>query len=153
MLSRTAEYALRAMAHVATLPKGEPIRAAELAIAADVPLAYLSKILRRLVLAGLLESERGHHGGFTLAKPPSRIRFGDILAAAEADSEPVACAFGWGRCDASRPCPLHPSWTQLKGAYEKWAQITTLASIRDTAHARAATTDAVPPRGNKRRKR
>jgi Rrf2 family protein len=136
MLSRTAEYALRAMAQIATLPPGEAIRASELAAEADVPLAYLSKVLRKLVLAGLLHGEKGHHGGFSLAKPPERIRFSDVLAAAEA-AEPVVCAFGWGKCDAADPCPLHPSWSQLKVAYQKWAEGTTLAQVRDSVLAGA----------------
>ena len=130
MLSRTAEYALRAMAHVASLPEGEFVRSAELAEHADVPVAYLSKVLRRLVLAGLLTSEKGHHGGFRLARPASKVTFSEILAAAEG-SEMVECAFGWSRCDALRPCPLHPAWTRLKRAYRSWAEGTTLAEIRD----------------------
>jgi Rrf2 family protein len=143
MLSRTAEYALRAMSHVARAPEGAPVRAAELSQESGVPLAYLSKVLRRLVVAGLLTAEKGHHGGFRLARPAAKIRFSEILQAAES-AEPVECAFGWKRCDPAKPCPMHPTWTKLKTAYRAWADETTLADVRDAPAAdRAAVRSTV----------
>lgn len=128
-LSQTAEYALRAMAHLATLEPGASARAAEVAEATSIPAHYLSKVMRRLVLAGLVESQKGHHGGFSLSRPPSRIRFGEILAAAGVDADQDHCAFGWGRCNVAKPCPLHDAWSELHCRYSAWASQTTLADI------------------------
>lgn len=128
-LTQTAEYALRAMAHVASLGKGQAQRAQDMALATGIPLPYLSKILRRLVVAGLLVSQKGHHGGFVLARPARDIRFADILAAADYNPNPEACAFGWENCDPVHPCPLHPAWAQLKTSYSDWAASTTLAQV------------------------
>ena len=59
-ISQTAEYAIRAMASIATLPAAEKVRATDLGRFTGIPAPYLSKILRRLVLAGFVNSVR--HG-------------------------------------------------------------------------------------------
>lgn len=131
LFSRTAEYALRTMTHLARLGASANVRARDLAEAVAVPGPYQSKILRRLTAAGLLTSQKGHGGGFALAAPPSQIRFVDILRAADFDPAPDRCVFGWEECDATRPCPLHPEWSALKEAVEEWARTRTLADVLD----------------------
>jgi Rrf2 family protein len=126
-LSQTAEYAFRAMAYLANQPGGVGVRAVDLCEEIAVPLAYLQKILRRLVVAGLLESRKGHGGGFTLARRPEEIGFAEILRAADFEVEEGRCAFGWGDCDPEHPCPLHPSWSRLNECLSGWAENTTLA--------------------------
>ena len=89
----------------------------------------LAKILRRLVLAGILESRKGKAGGFTLARSADAISFEDVLAAV--DALPIAnhCAFGWGACNATRPCPLHDMWTAMTEEFRDWAATTTFADL------------------------
>ena len=130
-LSRPAEYALRAMTFLARMEPDRRVRATDLATAVDIPAAFLSKIMRRLVASGLVDSRKGHHGGFVLAKPPGDVRFIDILRSV--DFEPAAdhCLFGLGNCDANNPCPLHPEWSILKGQIEDWARSHTLRESLD----------------------
>jgi len=129
LLSQTAEYALRAMAWLATLPEGKPIRAADLSRATGIPTHYLSKVLRRLVLADLLKSQKGQGGGFSLSRPPREIPFIEILSAMDAYPTQGRCAFGWGSCDATDPCPLHQAWSHLNERIRDWASNTSLAEI------------------------
>lgn len=129
-LPQTVEYALRAMAYISNLPVGESVRAHDLAAATNVPPHYLSKLMRRLVVAGLLKSQKGHHGGFVLAMPPRYIRALDIMIAADFRPDPSHCAFGWGNCRPAEPCPLHPSWSKLNEAICTWAAMTTLADMQ-----------------------
>lgn len=131
-LSQTSEYALRAMAWIAARPSNEPVLARELAGATQVPLHYLSKILRRLVLARLLESRKGRGGGFTLGRPARQIRFRDVLVAVGAYPVEGRCAFGWDRCDARRPCPLHGLWSELSEGFDSWASNASFADARVT---------------------
>ncbi len=128
-LSRTAEYALRTAACLTRLGGENRVRARDLAPLARIPQPYLSKILRRLTAAGLLTSQKGHHGGFALAREPGEIRFVDVLRAV--DFEPAAdhCLFGWENCDENNPCPLHPEWADLKAQIEEWASTRTLADV------------------------
>jgi Rrf2 family protein len=107
------------------------IRARDLSGEVDVPPSYLSKIMRRLVEAGLLASQKGHGGGFRIAKPLSEIRFADVLLAVDQEVRPEGCAFGWATCSELHPCPLHPFWKVLKDQFEHWAQEHTLQDVRD----------------------
>ncbi len=128
-LPQTAEYALRAMTYMANLPPETAVRARDLSQATTIPSHYLSKVLRRLVLAGLLTSQRGHGGGFCLAREPHLIRFLDIMVALDFRPDPSRCSFGWGSCDPSKPCPLHSAWSRLNSAFCAWAAETTLATV------------------------
>lgn len=132
IVSMTAEYALRAMAQIAALGEGEAIRARDLSDLAHVPSPYLSKILRRLVAAGLLESEKGHGGGFRLARAPAKITFADIFDALDEPLNRDHCAFGWGECDNANPCPLHPAFFELKNQLGRWSRSATLAMVTET---------------------
>jgi len=125
-LSRPAEYALRASTYLTRLGPGERITSSQLAQAVDVPPAFLSKIMRRLTANGIVDSKKGHHGGFVLAKPPEEIRFLDILRAVEFGPIKDHCLFGLGNCDESNPCPLHAEWEILKQQIEQWARTHTL---------------------------
>jgi len=142
VLSQTAEYALRAMAWLATAPVGEPVRAKDLSIASGIPTHYLSKVMRRLVLAGLLVSQKGQGGGFLLSKSPEQIPFIDILMAVDAYPASGLCAFGWGECDEIHPCPLHSSWSRLNEQLRGWAEGTTLADVaKEPANLRRMTSE------------
>lgn len=129
LLSQTAEYALRAMAGLATIPPGVPVRATDLSRATAVPPHYLAKVLRRLVLADLLTSQKGQGGGFTLARAAERITFMDILVAVDAISPEGRCAFGWEVCGEDHPCPLHGVWSGLNDRLREWATNSTLADV------------------------
>jgi Rrf2 family iron-sulfur cluster assembly transcriptional regulator len=129
-ISQTAEYALRAMGYLATLDDGKPARAPDVSQATGIPVHYLSKVMRRMVVAGLVTSQKGHGGGFVLARAPSEIRFADVISAAGYEVQRQHCAFGWGDCNARRPCPLHPTWSRLCESFNTWAAESTLDEVR-----------------------
>ncbi|MFT4975497.1 MAG: Rrf2 family iron-sulfur cluster assembly transcriptional regulator [Myxococcota bacterium] len=129
LLTQTARYALRAMSCLALQPPQEPLRSQELARQTSPPSSYLSKVMRQLVLAGLVTSQRGHSGGFQLAKPPRQIHFIEILTAVDYHIEAGRCAFGVGSCDPLQPCPLHHTWSTLVERFDDWARQTSLAEI------------------------
>lgn len=128
ILSHTVEYALRAMACLATNDNG-PIAAATLAEAANVPLPYLSKVMRKMVVAGLVTAQKGHRGGFRLARKPEEILVADVLRAAGASLRDGHCAFGWDPCSKANPCPLHPLWAELNHRLDGWMTQNTLANV------------------------
>ncbi len=132
-ISQTAEYAIRAMSAIAMVPAGKRVRASDLGRATGIPAPYLSKILRRLVLADLLASQKGQGGGFSLVRPASEIPFIDILNAVDAFPSDGRCAFGWGSCDELSPCPLHGAWSRLSQQLRDWANQTNLAEVAAAA--------------------
>ena len=129
-VNQTAQYALRAMMALATLPRNESIAGRDLSRSTGIPAAYLSKIMRRLATAGLVRSRKGHGGGFRLSRGLSRIKLRDVIEAAGGALERDVCIFGNGRCDPQAPCPLHNSWSELNEAFHTWARRTTLQDLR-----------------------
>jgi Rrf2 family protein len=132
IVQNTAEYALRSMAYLAIVLQkngNRKVSSEEIADATEIPRTYLSKVLRMLVTKGLLQADRGHGGGFCLAKAPSDITFQLILEATGSSFSSEHCAFGWERCDAHAPCPLHNSYKNLESKFYSWASTTTLAEI------------------------
>ena len=128
--NRTAEYALRAMANLAHQRQDRPMPAKALSKATGIPQHYLSKIMKKLVEAGLVRSRKGHGGGFSLAKPKKEIPYLDILVASGYEAHPNRCVFGWGECNNEAPCPLHDSWVDLNEAFKEWAMKKTLIDVR-----------------------
>lgn len=138
LLNQTAEYALRAMAVLANCwPEGR-LTSSELAAEGNVPGHYVSKVMRRLVLAGLVDAQRGHRGGFRLSRAPSEISFMEVLEAVDFQTEEKRCAFGLGKCTPASPCTLHPAYSVLSDYFIGWARSTTLMS--------ATSSEPLPPR-------
>lgn len=128
-LPQTAEYALRAMALLARAPAGAILGGPDLAERARIPSPYLSKVMRRLVVAGLVVARRGRGGGFSLARAPGTIRLSEILEAIDVQVAARKCVFGWSACRDDRPCPLHPLWVELSARQRRWAEETTLDRV------------------------
>lgn len=131
MLSKSSQYALRIMAHFALHDGKAPLRANDISEQVNIPIFYLSKVLRRMVTAGLLVGSKGHGGGFLIAKPANKIRFSHVLNAIDGDSTQRSCVFGWDICSDKNPCVLHNRWREVRGQFEKWAKQTTLADVKE----------------------
>src|ERR671938_1261217 len=101
MFSTKAEYGIRVMAHLARpaeadpgdpeTPGGQPIPLGSIADAEALPLAYLEHLVQRLRKAGLVESRRGAHGGYTLAREASDISMAEVVRALEGEIAPIEC--------------------------------------------------------------
>ena len=105
MFSQTAEYALRAIVSLAD-STGQPLTTQEIAKVTQVPADYLSKIMQTLGRCGLVEAQRGKHGGFRLAMPASRLTILDVLNAVDPLPRIRGCPLHLKR-HARQLCPLH----------------------------------------------
>ena len=76
-----------------------PVPVRELAAALKASQAHLSKVMQRLVRAGLVASTRGPRGGFVLARPSEEITLLQVYEAIEGRIEPGNCVFGDAPCD------------------------------------------------------
>lgn len=130
MLSQTVEYALRAMVHLASLPDDASLNSESIAERTRVPKGYLSKILRDLVVADLVVSQRGPNGGFTLARPASRISMLDVIRAVDSFTRITKCPLG--NPAHLKLCPLHRRLDDAMANIEKEFERTSLAEVLDT---------------------
>ncbi len=91
-LSKKGVYALRVLRHLAAAYGGSPVSAATLAEKEEVPRKYLETVLATLRTRGILVSERGKEGGYSLRLPPEKISLGDIIRAVDGPLAPLPCA-------------------------------------------------------------
>ena len=91
MFSTKAEYGVRVMAHLAKHDGERPISLATIADSEGLPLAYLEHLVQRLRKAGLVESRRGAHGGYTLAREAGDISMAEVVRALEGEIAPIEC--------------------------------------------------------------
>jgi Rrf2 family protein len=129
IFSKTAEYAIRAMLHLARSPRGRAVHCQNIAAVEGIPPEFLKLILRRLATKGLVRSATGTNGGFMLGRKPREIRLVDIIVALDEDPCDVQCALGYGRCSESNPCPMHASWQRLRRSMRAFLRQQTLAQL------------------------
>jgi Rrf2 family protein len=130
MISQTIEYALRAMSHLATLEEGLAANSETIAEHTRVPRGYLSKVLRDLVVAGLVLSQRGPNGGFVLARSPSDISILDVVNAVDPIARINECPLG--NPDHVQLCPLHRRLDDALETIERQFRETSLEDLHKT---------------------
>jgi Rrf2 family protein len=82
-LSRSTGYAVLAVGYIAQRQGQGVVLSQDIAEAYDIPLEYLLKILQQLVRANILRSKRGPRGGFSLARPTTKITMLEIIEAVD----------------------------------------------------------------------
>ena len=129
MISKTNQYALRAVLCLAQEAGGQPVRAGQIAAGLGLPANYLSKILHALTRAGVLESERGPNGGFRLARSPEELSLAEVMAPFEAIVEQRSCLLGREQCSDETHCRLHDRWKHASDPMIEFFNNTKIADL------------------------
>jgi Rrf2 family protein len=129
VFSQTAEYALRAVVHLARQPGDRRVLATDLAAATGVPESYLRKVLRELVRGGVLRSLRGKHGGFQLAVPADRLTLLGVASRFDRLTGRRTCLLGQPQCRDAYPCPLHRRWNAIADELTRFVGQTSIADV------------------------
>ena len=137
MFSTKAEYGVRVMVELARRAGEEPIPLAEIAAHDGLPLAYLEHLVARLRKAGLVDSRRGSHGGYLLARPAGQITMAEVVEALEGSIAPIECiseaSDGSIVCSressANHTCPTKLLWTRVRFSIISTLRETTLADL------------------------
>ena len=140
VLTKTADYALRALLVLARHGVGRSMPAESISELTGTPPNYTSKTLYALARAGLLRSMRGPSGGFALMNAPEQITISQI---ADVFADPPSiprCLLGTGMCDADNPCAAHEQWKRVTAAARAPLDTTTLADLLADAGPVAITT-------------
>ncbi|MEW5702545.1 MAG: Rrf2 family transcriptional regulator [Candidatus Zixiibacteriota bacterium] len=128
MFSRTAEYAVRAMAALQQYHDAL-IGAAALSQSTGIPANYLSKIMHALGRAGLVDSTRGPGGGFRLSKPADRVTAYEIVRLFDDLVGQRRCFLGNKTCSATHACAAHHDWSRVWDNYESFLKKMTLERL------------------------
>lgn len=92
-LTKRGEYALRALIDLGIAQEAgrDVVQIAEIAEHQHIPIKFLEAILVQLKEEGLLDSKRGKHGGYFLARPTDTIRIGNVIRKIEGPLAPIGC--------------------------------------------------------------
>jgi FeS assembly SUF system regulator len=127
-LSKLADYATVLMTAIAA----EPARfhnGHELAARTHVPAPTVAKLLKTLARGGLLESLRGAHGGYRLAKPPEKLSIAEIIRALEGPIAVTECSTHGGGCGIESHCATRANWRLINTVIRQALEAVTLAQM------------------------
>ncbi|MBI3548694.1 MAG: Rrf2 family transcriptional regulator [Elusimicrobia bacterium] len=131
-ISASAEYAARMMVQLARLEQGGSLSAEKLSTLENIPRAYVDQIFQRLRHAGLVQSVRGPHGGYALAKSAKEISIGMMMRAVEGHIFEDVCgryASGELQCSHAGGCDIKPVWQRLTTLVEGFLDKVTIDDL------------------------
>ena len=134
-----AEYGVRLLVELGRQGSANPVSLKAIAEAEGLPLAYLERIVALLKKAGLVESQRGAHGGYRLARPAAEITMDEAVLALEGVVAPMSCFVDDSverkgvlcshHDDAGHGCATKLLWTRVQGGMVEAMRRTTLAEL------------------------
>lgn len=148
-LSKRGEYALRSLINLGIAAKvgRRLVRVTELAKAEDLPIKFLEQVIQQLREAGYVESERGKHGGYRLAKPADGIPIGEIVRLIDGPLAPIGCvsqtAYEPCNCPDEAHCGLRMLMLDVRNAIAAILDRYTLADVVEVT-TRKMVRDGIP---------
>ncbi len=136
-LSTRSRYGVRMMADLAENFGKKPVFLKDIAKREEISEKYLSIIVIPLRGAGLIQSTRGAHGGYTLAKRPEEISVQDIFDALEGKICLVDCVENPKKCPRVGICPTRDIWSVLGEKIRETLNSVTLADLVKTRREKA----------------
>jgi Rrf2 family protein len=130
-LTKKADYGLMAMKHLAEHVDSGACSAKDVAEAYSIPPEALAKILQRLVKAGLLNSQHGMNGGYTLARDPSRISAFEVIRAIDGPLFITSCVTVRGECDQSGRCTIREPLRRVNQSIEDVLRGISISEMRE----------------------
>ena len=144
-ITRTADYGVRVLTHLAMLPPGTRLTASELANENHASVSFVAKILQRLVASRLVISRRGFEGGFELARDPRTVSVLDIVTALDGPLCLNECLPGGPGCEEMNACAAHDVWARAQAALARVLAAETLDRLAASRRATYNPPVATPP--------
>lgn len=132
-LSKTSEYALRALSFMAKEPN-KVYSAKYLIGTLKISDKYLRRVMTDLSKAGFIQSIQGREGGYVFAKPIKQIYLSDIIDSVEGMDKYMSCVLGFDKCSDENPCVMHTSWVKVREAFSQTFENKTLADFNYEKH-------------------
>ena len=117
------------MAHLAECEDDSSHNARKLAEETQLPAPVVSKILKSLTRAGLLISQRGSKGGYSLARTPGEISVVEMITALEGPVGITECTMRPGACAQESSCQVRDPWQRINDAVRAALERITLADL------------------------
>lgn len=125
-LSRMSDYAVVVLEALSRDEAGS-LSASQIAVASGLPEPTVAKVLKLMASGGVVTSQRGANGGYTLARTPAHITVYDIVTAIEGRLGLTACVDGGDEpCALEAHCAMSGRWDIVNEAVRKTFQGITL---------------------------
>jgi len=121
------------MTHLARRPAGDISALRDIGAEQDIPESFLAKIFQNLVHAGLVVSQRGARGGFSLARPAAEITVRDVIEAVDGPISLNGCVLWPDDCRRSGDCRMHEVWVLAQERMMNVLDSVTLAELAPTS--------------------
>jgi FeS assembly SUF system regulator len=142
-VTKLADYASIVLAALALAP--ERIHSAtELAEQAGLELPTVSKLLKPLAHAGLVESFRGSNGGYRLARPAANISLIEIVEAIEGPVGMTECSGEHSTCELESHCGVRGNWRHINDVVADALRGVSLAQMLIAPPRRSAPKKRIP---------
>ena len=127
-ISTRAQYGLRALVEVA-LGGDRPTSLKTVADRQRLSQPYLEQIFALLRNAGVVESIRGAHGGYRLARPLDEVTALQVVELLEGSVAPVTCIEDGATCERTGHCSTEPLWREVDEAVRDVLRRTSLGDL------------------------
>ena len=146
-VAKLTDYGIVLMTYLARHPAQPSFNAQDLATQTGLPLPTVGKLLKLLGKAGLLQSQRGVKGGYSLARQPELISVAEVIQALEGPFALTECsdhaAGGAALCAYEWACPTRSHWLIINQAIHDALSPVTLTEM-SRLRPRPAPTDSNP---------
>jgi FeS assembly SUF system regulator len=128
-VTKLADYGIVMLTHIAN-HSGVTHNARDIASEVRLPLPVVSKVLKMLAREGVLVSQRGTKGGYSLARRPEEITVAQIIRALEGPIAVTECTDRVnGDCGLETRCPVRTNWHRINEAIHEALEKITLAEM------------------------
>ncbi|MDY0116492.1 MAG: Rrf2 family transcriptional regulator [Sulfurimonadaceae bacterium] len=132
LITRASEYAILSL--IVLSRATEPVDSDTLSRELSISKSFLAKILQALAKNDILNSFKGVHGGFELAKNPKDISMLEVMSCVEGKAPSVFdCSPSMQNCPSKKAdvCTIWPFLNKLQGKIDTFLATLTLADILD----------------------
>ena len=127
-MSRITDYGTGVLAYLASAGN-RPHSASEVAEQTGLPTATVSKVLKLLTRGGLVSSQRGAQGGYSLSRAATEITAAEVIDALEGPVALTECAVGDGSCELEAQCLVGTAWQRINIAIRQALDEISLAEL------------------------
>jgi FeS assembly SUF system regulator len=128
-ISKLTDYGTLVLAQLA-MNGGGLASAGQVADATHLSQPTVSKLLKALVRAGLVVSERGSRGGYALARPDDEISAAQIIDAIEGPVAITECSSPIGHCSLEPTCHVGSAWQGINLSIRRALTQVSLADLQ-----------------------
>jgi len=131
-ISSRCRYATRAMIEIAKQYGKDPVPLKTIEEKQHISRQYLQQLMPALKREGLIRASKGKNGGFMLARPPAKIKIGEIVRAQEGEIAIVDCVADKDLCNFQGQCPSRDIWVEASRRLNDYFDSMTLEDVLES---------------------